>query len=224
MPANIPEKFIAIAIVEDNKFVRAGWEAILSAVPDFVLMASFGSCEEAFESEDIAHADVVLMDIGLPGMSGIDGVRYLREHHPKLITVICTVHDEDEKVFDAICAGAMGYLLKKVSPEGLVRALREAMEGGSPMTPNIARKVIASMQVPQPTSPDPSSQLNEKESEVLFHLAEGRSYNAIADEMEMSVNGVRYYIRKIYEKLQVHTRAEAIARGHKDRLIRPPRR
>lgn len=221
-PAKTPDKFIAISIVEDNKFVRAGWEAVLGAEKDFVVLNAYPSCEDALASEEIGHSDMVLMDIGLPGISGIEGVKRLRERYPNMIIVICTVHDEDEKVFDAICAGAMGYLLKKISPEELIKAIRDAVNGGSPMTPNIARKVIASMQTPVNTNEQ--TNLSDRESEVLYHLAAGKSYNNIANEMHLSVDGVRYHIRNIYEKLQVHSRAEAIAKGHENRLIRPPQR
>lgn len=222
MSSKMPEKFISISIVEDNKFVRAGWEAVLGDVPDFIVLSAYPSCEDALASEEIGQSDVVLMDIGLPGMSGIEGVKHLLERYPELIIVICTVHDEDEKVFDAICAGAMGYLLKKITPVELIKAIRDAVAGGSPMTPNIARKVIASMQVP--AVQNSATDLSERESEVLYHLAAGKSYSNIAGEMFLSVDGVRYHIRNIYEKLQVHSRAEAIAKGHQNRLIRPPKK
>ncbi len=213
-----------IFLIEDNKFIRRGWEFALENEPDFVVLGSYGSCEEAFADGSIGDADLVLMDIGLPGMSGIEGVRYLKERFPRQIIVMCTVHEDDEKIFDALCAGAVGYLLKKTPPEKLIEALREAYNGGSPMTPCVARKVIASFQQkPLKTDTGETVTLTEREQQILERMAQGKTYSAIADEICLSVDGVYYHIRHIYEKLQVHTRAEAVAQGLKKRLIPPPR-
>jgi len=140
------ENLIDAIIIEDNRFIREGWELALKKESGFEIIGSYESCESAFKSESIGEADIVLMDIGLPGMSGIEGVKYLKERYPKIIIVMCTVHDDDEKIFDAICAGAVGYMLKKTSSKDLINALRDAYNGGSPMTPSVARKVITSFQ------------------------------------------------------------------------------
>ena len=216
-----PKDVIRIVIIEDNRYVRSGWEMALQRASDFALVGSYGSCEEAFQSGATEEADLVLMDIGLPGMSGIEGVRYLRERSPDAVIVMCTVHDDDEKVFDALCAGAVGYLLKKTRPDELITALREAHNGGSPMTPRVARKVISSFQKPSATAAGVS--LTEREHQVLTLMAQGKSYSAIGDQLFLSVDGVYYHIRHMYEKLQVHTRAEAVAAGIRKRVIRPPR-
>lgn len=163
------------------------------------------------------------MDIGLPGMSGIDGVRYLAEKYPDIAIIICTVYDDDDKIFEAICAGAIGYLLKKIQPEELIQAIQEAASGGSPMTPNIARKVITSFQTSSTANVKTEDTLTDPEKEVLLQLARGKSYTAIGKELFLSVDGVRYHIRHIYEKLQVHSRAEAVAKGLQNRIIFPPR-
>lgn len=216
-----PRLPIHITIIEDNRYIRSGWEVTFAGIPDLRVVGSFESCEEAFATTAIEESDVVLIDIELPGMSGIDGLRRIRKLYPRVAVVMCTVYDDDQNVFDAICAGAVGYLLKKASPEEVVKAIRDAVAGGSPMTPTIARKVIASF---QPKKPDHfTEQLTEREHEVLAKMTEGKSYATIANELFISVDGVRYHIRNIYLKLQVHSRAEAIAEGLKQRIIQPPR-
>ncbi len=209
---------IGVSIIEDNHFLRTGWLAALQTVPDFVVIGAHASCEEALQSPDISEVDVVLMDIGLPGMSGIEGVKYLAEHFPSVATIICTVYDDDQKIFDALCAGAVGYLLKEIEAPELIKAIRDAAAGGSPMTPNIARKVIATFHKTPARTTEP---LTAGESEVLHLLAQGKSYAAIAGEVHLSLDGVRTRIRRIYEKLHVHTRSEAVAKGLSQRLIQP---
>jgi len=227
MKNNIPSGKILtpifISLVEDNQYVRTGWEAVLSNTADFVVKGVFSSCEEAFASSDIGESDLVLMDIGLPGMSGIDGVKYIREHHPSVAVVMCTVHEDDQNIFDAVCAGAIGYLQKKIQPDELLKALRDASAGGSPMTPNIARKIIASFQSQPAKLSNKGETLTSREREVLEQMAFGKSYATIAESLFLSVDGIRYHIRHIYDKLQVHTRGEAIAKGLKARLIHPQR-
>jgi DNA-binding NarL/FixJ family response regulator len=214
---------ISISIVEDNRYVRTGWEAVLQGVREFDLIGAYENCEQAFETDDIAQSDIVIMDIGLPGMSGIEGVRYLTEKYPDIAVIMCTVFDDEEKIFDALCNGAVGYLLKKISAEDLVQAIRDAAAGGSPMTPNIARKVITSFQQKPTKTKHKADELSERETNVLILLSEGKSYSAIAQELFLSVDGVRYHIRHIYEKLQVHSRSQAIAKGLRNRIINPPR-
>jgi DNA-binding NarL/FixJ family response regulator len=210
---------IHIAIIEDNRYVREAWSASLTLNTDVVLVGAYRDCETAFKASEFSEADVVLMDIGLPGMSGIEGAWYVSAHHPLMSVIMCTVYEEDEKIFDALCAGAVGYLLKEIEPEELVRAIRTAVDGGSPMTPRIARKVIAHFQTPK----NPEVELTEREREVLVLLAQGKSYAAIAEQLYLSVDGVGGRIRKIYEKLQAHSRGEAVAKGLAKRLIDPPK-
>lgn len=214
---------ISVSIVEDNRFIRAGWEAALRSVPDFEVLGSHGSCEEALQDSTLDDSDVILMDIGLPGMSGIEGVKRIKERRPGSTIVMCTVHDDDHNVFDAICAGAVGYLLKKTPPDELVNAIRDAATGGSPMTPNIARKVLSSFQKSPTKSADRDDDLSEREREILAQMAQGKSYAAIARDTFLSLDGIRYHIRHIYEKLQVHSRGEAVASALKRKLISPSR-
>lgn len=212
-------ELIKIIIIEDNRYMREGWMTILDFESDFVVLDTFESCEEAFDTDVLARADIVLMDIELPGMTGIEGVKYIRQNYPDVSVIMATVFDDDQNVFDAICAGAVGYLLKKVSPEKLKQAIRDARDGGSPMTPNIARKVIKTFHaVP---AKEEEKQLNDREIEILEQLAKGKSYAAIGKTVFLSVDGVRYHIRNIYRKLQVHSRSEAVSKGISRRLINP---
>ncbi|QQS35099.1 MAG: response regulator transcription factor [Ignavibacteriales bacterium] len=211
---------INLLIVEDNKFIRSGWELVLGNSKDFKITGSFSNCEDALNSTVIPESDMILLDIGLPGMSGVDGIRHFKRINNDLIIVMCTVHEESTQIYNAICAGAVGYLLKKINPDELKRSLIDAYNGGSPMTPSVARKVIESFQSNVKSS-DSQIVLTDRENEILQLMAKGKSYAAIADEVYLSVDGVYYHIRHIYEKLQVHSRAEAISVGLKKKLIPP---
>ena len=213
-------KIYRVSIIEDNHYLREGYKAILEEEPDFTVLGDYESCEKAFDTKDFVDSDVVLMDIELPGMSGIDGVKCIKQQYPRMSIIMTTIHDDDQNVFDAICAGAIGYLVKMISGEDLVKAIREAFAGGSPMTPNIARKIISAFQkIPKKVAD--YDELTDLELTVLGHLAEGKSYAALAKIMFLSIDGVRYHLRHIYEKLHVKTRAEAVAKGLKDHLIPP---
>lgn len=210
-------QLIKVAIVEDNEYMREGWETFIDHEKDLTVIGTFGSCEQFFESEAVNKVDLVIMDIGLPGMSGIEGVKYMRLNHPKVNVIMATVYDDDEYIFDALKAGAIGYLMKKVTPDELVDAIRDAQKGGSPITPNIARKVIGTFQ----KAAELEESLSEREHQILKELATGRSYAAIGNKIFLSVDGVRHHIRNIYQKLEVHSRSEAIAKGISQNLIDP---
>ncbi len=219
-----PNDIIAVTIIEDNHFLRQGWRSLLEAQNDMIVLEDYENCELALASESIGQSNVILMDIGLPGMSGVEGVSRLLKKYPSLNIIMCTVFDDDDHVFDAICSGAVGYLLKKTPPQELVAAIREAVRGGSPMTERIARKVIRSFHRPSQRSSEANPDaLTAREQEVLEKLAEGNSYATIADALGISLNSVRSYIRHIYDKLQVHSKTEAVSKGLKQRIIRPPR-
>jgi len=211
-------------IIEDNKYVREAWGAVVAGDPRMEVLGSYGSCEEALGGTALAAADVVLMDIGLPGMSGIEGVRRILHLRSGIPVIMCTVFEDDDNIFNALCAGAVGYVVKKTPPEEIRRAIHDAVAGGSPMTPAIARKVIESFHHSPGQRPRQNAEpLTAREEEVLSRLVQGKSYSAIAEELFLSVDGVRYHLRHIYEKLQVRSRAEAVARGLKERLVPPPR-
>jgi DNA-binding NarL/FixJ family response regulator len=212
---------ISISLIEDNRYVRLGMEALIKSIPEFLLVGSFENCEKAFETSAIEESDVVLMDIGLPGMSGIDGVKYISKNYPDVIVLMCTIHSDDQKIFDAICAGAVGYLLKEISADELIKAIKDSRSGGSPMSPNIARKVISYFQKSKTSIFETSNDLTDRELQVLKKMAEGKSYSIIANELFLSIDGVRYHIRHIYEKLHVNSRGAAVAKGFKNGLIFP---
>ena len=215
---------IGVLIIEDNKYVREAWGAVVAGDPRMEVLGSYGSCEEALGGTALAAADVVLMDIGLPGMSGIEGVRRILHLRSGIPVIMCTVFEDDDNIFNALCAGAVGYVVKKTPPEEIRRAIHDAVAGGSPMTPAIARKVIESFHHSPGQRPRQNAEpLTAREEEVLSRLVQGKSYSAIAEELFLSVDGVRYHLRHIYEKLQVRSRAEAVARGLKERLVPPPR-
>jgi len=208
---------IRVMIVEDNPYIREGWTTILDSDKKIVVKNSFRSCEDALDSEDISWTDIILLDIQLPGLMGSDGVEKFLEINPKLAIIMITVLEDSEHIFKSLQNGAIGYLVKKVSPDQLVHAVKDAFDGGSPMSPAIARKVIASMQLKSKVQKEYF--LTERETEVLSLLGEGNSYASIADEIHLSVDGVGYHIRNIYRKLQVNSKAEAVAKGISNGLI-----
>ncbi len=208
---------VTIVIIEDNVFARTGWESTLNLNPEFVVLGSFSSCEEALDSEAIKKAKVVLLDIGLPGMDGIEGAGKISEVNPKALIVMISIHDDDKSVFGSLQSGAIGYLHKSVSPEELIDAIKVTLKGGSPMSPQIARKVLKSFHKFKPQFEE--DRLTTKEEKILNLLAEGKSYKTIAEENYLSVNGVKYHIRNIYEKLHVNSRAEAVNKGRKLRIL-----
>ncbi|MDX1699665.1 MAG: response regulator transcription factor [Melioribacteraceae bacterium] len=208
---------IKISIIEDNVYARTGWETALDSEDNFVVLNSYTSCEEALNSTSIKNSDIILLDIGLPGMNGIEGAEKFSNLNPDALIIMITVQDDDKSIFGSLQAGAIGYLHKSVSPAELVDAIKVAHQGGSPMSPQIARRVLKSFHKFKPQYED--DRLNEKEENILNLLAEGKSYKTIAEEIFLTVNGVKYHIRSIYEKLQVNSRAEAVSKGRKLRIL-----
>ncbi len=180
------------------------------------IIGSFESFEEGWDSKELAKCDLIIMDIELPGISGIEGVKKIKREGLEAEVIMATVFDDDENIFNAVKAGAVGYLLKKTSPEDLVLAIRQAHQGGSPMTPNIARKVINTFHV---KALPRQEELTDREQEILQELATGRSYAEIGKKIFLSVDGVRHHIRGIYKKLEVHSRSEAVSKAINRNLI-----
>jgi DNA-binding NarL/FixJ family response regulator len=206
---------ITISIVDDQSELREKIAAFLTTTPGFRCVSGYASAEEALSCLPREKPDVVLMDINLGGMSGIECVRQLKPKLPDSQVVMLTVFEDTEKIFNALTAGASGYLLKRMPPAKLLEAIREVMEGGSPMSAPIARKVVQLLRrVPAPS--DQNADLSPREREVLESLAVGRAYKQISEQMGISINTVRTYIRRIYEKLHVQSRTEAVAKylGH----------
>ena len=209
---------IKVAIVEDRREIRDGLATLIDFTDGFECTGKFGSMEEAIARIRHSVPDIVLSDIGLPGMDGIEGVRRLREEHPGLIILMLSVYEDNDRIFDALCAGAVGYLLKKTPPARLLEGLREAISGGAPMSPEVARRVIALFKEIRP--PDRVDyDLSPHEVRLLKLLVEGHSYKTAAAHLNVSVNTISFHLKNIYEKLQVHSKSEAVAKALKNRLV-----
>jgi len=209
---------IRVAIVEDERDIRESLTFLVNGTSGYSCTGSYRSMEEALDGIPRQLPDVVLSDIGLPGMSGIDGVRLLKERHPDLVLLMLSVYDDDDRIFDAICAGACGYLLKKTPPARLLDSLKEAVAGGAPMSPEVARRVIALFRQVRP--PERANyDLTPHETRLLKLFVEGHNYKTAAAELGVSVNTVNFHVRSIYSKLQVHSRSEAVAKALLNRLV-----
>ncbi|HVM49547.1 MAG TPA: response regulator transcription factor [Candidatus Acidoferrum sp.] len=204
-------KLIKVAIVDDEADLRENIAGFVDSSRGFRCVSAYASAEEALAGLPQDQPDVVLMDINLGGMSGIECVRLLKPRLAATQIVMLTVFDDTDRIFSALAAGASGYLLKRLAPAKLLEAIREVHEGGSPMSAPIARKVVQSLQK-EPPGPDDSAELSPREREVLHGLAEGQVYKQIADRLGVSIHTVRNYIRRIYEKLHVRSRTEAVAK------------
>jgi DNA-binding NarL/FixJ family response regulator len=209
---------LAVALVEDDRGTREGLAALIGGSPGFSCVGTYGSVEEAMRKLPSAHPDVLLLDINLPGMAGSEGVRILRERHPAMQVLMLTVFSEEERIFQSLCNGACGYLLKKTPPARVLEAIREAHEGGSPMSPEIARKVVGALQAAGPIDGSDEA-LTPHETRIVRMLADGDSYQDVGDRLGITVNTVRNYIRRIYEKLHVHTKSQAVSKALRGRLI-----
>ncbi len=207
-----------VALVEDDHSTREGLRLLIHGSQGFVCTGAYESVEEALPGLALEQPDVLLMDINLPGMSGREGVRVVKERWPAIEVLMLSVYGEQESVFESICNGAAGYLLKKTPPARLLEAIQEAREGGSPMSPEIARKVVVLFRrTPRPEQPE--RQLTPRELQLLALLAEGQGYGEAGDLMAVSENTIRNYIRSIYEKLHVHSKSEAVSKALRQGLI-----
>lgn len=211
---------ISVAIVEDNDTIREGLAALINGTTGYSCVGAFGDCESFLAKLPTLKVDVALMDIGLPGMNGIEGVGKAKQIKPNLNILMLTVYEESQTVFKALCAGACGYLVKKTPPLRLLESIKDAFEGGSPMSSQIARQVITVFQqTPGIKDESGESDLSDREKEVLISLAEGNNYNEIANRLFISVDTVRHHIRNIYKKLHVHSQSEAVAKAIRKGLI-----
>ncbi len=211
---------IKVTIVEDIKPIREGLSALINGTPELNCNYSYENCEDLLNNLLDITPDVILMDINLPGISGIEGVKKIKELLPETNIIMLTVHEDNKSIFEALMAGATGYLLKTTPPAQIIEAIKDAKTGGSPMNSNVANKVINLMRLSH-TKKDliASIKLSERESEILQKLANGTGYKNIANELFISIHTVRYHIRNIYEKLQVHSQSEAIAIALRKGLI-----
>jgi DNA-binding NarL/FixJ family response regulator len=202
---------ITISLVEDNHQLRGTLARLLDCAEGFSCVSQYANAEDALAGLPKDKPDVVLMDINLPGMNGVECVRRLKQIAPEIAAVMLTAYEDTENIFNALAAGATGYLLKRAPRAELLDAIREVRRGGSPMTTHIARKVVQSFQKAAPAE-QTGEALSAREQEVLDHLSQGFLYKEIAEKMGISYETVHTYIRRIYEKLQVRTRTEAVAK------------
>lgn len=211
---------IHVVIVEDNNTIREGLKLLIDGTEGYSCTAVFSNCEDLLEEVNELKIDVILMDIDLPGMSGIEGIRRVKKISQEILILVLTIYDENEVIFEALCAGASGYLVKKTPPAKLLDAIKEAYEGGAPMTSNIARKVVDYFQSSKQVQKNVEEvDLTKREKEVLSGLVEGSSYKAIANNLHISVDTVRFHFRNVYKKLHVHSQSEAVVKAIKEGLV-----
>jgi DNA-binding NarL/FixJ family response regulator len=209
---------LRVAIVEDHREFRDYLTALISGTEGFECTGSFRSVEESLSRINSRIPNVILIDIGLPGMNGIEGIRLLKERYPGILFLTLTVHDDDERIFDALCAGASGYLLKKTQPAQLVEGVKEAAQGGAPMSPEVARRVIKLFREIRP--PDRADyNLTPHETRILKLLVEGHNYKTAAARLGVAPTTINFHLQNIYQKLQVHSKTEAVAKALRNRLI-----
>src|SRR5258708_1111709 len=209
---------VKVAIVDDQRKFRDAVSMLIDGTEGFRCSGSYRSMEEALDKISHDLPDVVLMDLGLPGMSGIEGTRYLKERFPQLVLLVHTVYDDDEGIFDALCAGASGYLLKKTPPARLLEGLQEAANGGAPMTPEVAGRVFRMFREHRP--PDRSYELTPHELRLLKLLMEGHNYKTAAADLGVTTHTISFHLQRIYEKLHVHSKTAAVAKALQDRLLK----
>jgi DNA-binding NarL/FixJ family response regulator len=207
---NASDAMIRVAIVEDHSALRGSWQEIIDANPGFECLDSYASGEAALREIPHLKPDVVLMDINLPGMSGIECTRLLREKNPRQQVLILTVYEDSERIFEALEAGASGYLLKRTSPEQLLQAIVEVRNGGSPMTSEVARKVVQSFRRPARSKAAAEAKLTPREEEILKLLAQGYVTKEISDKLGIAFYTTQTHLKNIYEKLHVRSRTEAV--------------
>jgi len=210
---------IRVAIIEDQAEVRDGLALLINRSEDCRCTHAFGSMEQALDGVGGEVPEVALLDIGLPGMSGIEGVPRLKQRYPQLLVLMLTVYAHDERIFQAMFAGACGYLLKKTPPERLVECLREVAAGGAPMSPEVARRIVELFREFRPQR-QATWHLSPQEIRLLKLLGDRHHYKTAAGEMGISVHTVRFHLRSIYSKLEVHSKSEAVAKALRDGLIR----
>ncbi|HOY27384.1 MAG TPA: response regulator transcription factor [Flavobacteriales bacterium] len=211
---------IRVVLFDDNRDLRDMFRMLVDAQADMVCVAVHPDLSQLMRDIDAARPDVIVMDIQMPGMNGIDGVKAIRGRYPQAHILMQTVFEDDDKVFDAICAGANGYILKTAAVEDLVKAIREVHGGGSAMTPAIAFKVLERFRVnAPPTEPASDPGLSEREKQVLALLVKGHSYKMVAVDLGLSYHTVDSHIRRIYEKLHVRSSTEAVSKALNNRIV-----
>lgn len=202
-----------IVIVEDNDAIREGFALIINSVSNYYVVNTYSNAEDAIKHIKKDRPDVVLMDLELPGMNGIEAIAIIKKDHPQIDLIVNTIYENSELVFQALVAGATGYITKNSNHSELLDAIEEVLHGGAPMSSKIAKMVVASFQK------NPNSPLSPRETEVLELLSKGKSYSMIADELFITKETAKSHIKNIYSKLQVNSKSEAIAKATKEKLI-----
>jgi DNA-binding NarL/FixJ family response regulator len=218
MMAAVNENVIKTAVVEDMRDIREGLMTLIGFTEGFQCTGGYRSMEEAIPKIKGNCPDVLLSDIGLPGMSGIEGIKIIKETYPEMTILMLTIYDDDERIFDALCAGASGYLLKRTPPAKLLENIREAVSGGAPMSPEVASRVISLFRDIRPPERG-DYDLTPHETRLLKLLVAGHNYTTAAEELGVSYNTIKFHMRHVYEKLQVHSKSEAVAKALQNRLV-----
>lgn len=210
---------ITVAIIEDDRLIREGLCTLIDSTRGYCCTSAFRSMEEALARPWSEIPMVALVDIGLPGISGIQGLPMLRKKYPNVALLVLTIYDDDDRIFEALCAGACGYLLKKTPPDKLLASLAEVLAGGAPMSPEIARRVLALFREIRPPE-TAGSRLTPHELRLLRLLVEGHNYQSAAVELGVTFSTINFHMQNIYGKLQVHSKSEAVAKALRQRLVR----
>jgi DNA-binding NarL/FixJ family response regulator len=210
---------IKVVIFEDNRSLREGLAAMIGGTTGFDCVGAFPNCNNLLKNISQAKPDVILMDIEMPGINGIEAVAMIKEDHPEMKILMETIFDDDEKIFNSICAGAEGYILKHTSPAEIMDAIKEIYEGGSPMTPSIANRVLKMVKSRPENGSKDLFDLSPREKEILTCLVKGMSYKMVADACYISIETVNVHVKNIYRKLQVHSKSEAVAKALKGRIV-----
>lgn len=219
MPEADDGRSILVLVIEDQREIREGLATLINGTIGFQCCGTYRGMEEALARAPMHAPDVALVDIGLPGMSGIEGIPRLLEKYPNLLILVLTVFEDDDRIFRALCAGACGYLLKRTAPSKLLDSIREVKNGGAPISPEIARRVVHLFRdfVPPPAPAD--CRLSTQEMRVLQLLVEGHNYKTAAVELGVTINTISFHTRQIFRKLQVHSKSEAVAKALRTRIV-----
>jgi len=218
LPSPPERRIITVVNIDDQREIRDGLAVLIDATEGYKCIGRYRSMEDALAGIGHTGPDVALVDIGLPGMSGIEGIKILKERYPNVASLVLTVYGDDARIFAALCAGACGYLLKKTPPARLLESLKEAVEGGSPMSPEVARRVIALFREIRPPE-NADYELTPHETRLLRMMVEGHNYKSAAKEFGVTTHAISFHMRRIYEKLQVHSKSQAVAKALKNRLV-----
>lgn len=210
---------IKVAIFEDNNTLRKSLELLIDSADGMCCTGAFANANKLIQNIELSGPDVVLMDINMPGISGIEAVQIMKEKFASIQILMQTVFEDNDKIFAAICAGASGYLLKKTPPQKMIEAIRETYAGGAPMTPSVAMKVLEMFRLQSVAPQKEFINLSEREKEILKLLVKGKPYKAIATECFISIDTVGTHVRHIYEKLHVHSKSEAVAKAIHQKLV-----